>query len=192
MVWNKMKRQLEGFLTPSLVGKIEYRASGYRYTKNKPSHCFITIDKVEAFSMTEVSLGIPWYQTEQEIKSDTKIILPMTKEDIDVVREKSGNKIPEERLKIVTASHKMATYAKEVLLAQQQMQKTDFQKIANTFLTTPVEVSLASDEILLNVLAIIDRRVGKKRLQNMRDFIALKHPVVQYFYHLRMNTKINS
>lgn len=191
MVWNKVKRQLEGFLTPSLVGKVEYRASGYRYTKDKPSHCFVTVDKVEVFSMTEVSLGIHWYQTEQEIKSDTSILLPITKEDIDSVRANSGGKIPEERLRFVAASHKLTTYAKEVLSAQQQMQKTDFQKVANTFLTTPVENSLANDEILLNVLAIIDRRVGKKRLQNMRDTIAMKHPVVQYFYKLRMDAKMS-
>ena len=192
MVWNKVKRQLEGFLTPSLVVKVEYRASGYRYTKDKPTHCFITIDKVEVFSMTEVSLGIPWYQTEQEIKSDTSIILPITLDDIALVRTKSGGKIPEERLKVVAASQKMTTYAKEILTAQQQMLKSDFQKVATTFLTTPVENSLKSDEILLNVLAIIDRRVGKKRLQNMRDIMATKHPVVQYFYALRMKSKKSS
>ena len=189
MVWNKMKQQLEGFLTPVLIGQVAYRASGYRYRKDKPFHCFITIDQVEVFNMTEVSLAIPWYQTEQEIKNDTNRRLPVSQDEIDLVRSKSSGKVPEERLKVIAESHKITAYAQEILQAQQRMQKTDFQEAANRFLTRPIEESLASDEILLNVMAIIDRRVGKKRLVNMRDAMVMKHPVVQYFYQLRMTTK---
>ncbi|MDF2822506.1 MAG: hypothetical protein K0R15_2954, partial [Clostridiales bacterium] len=31
MIWSKMKQQLESFLCPALVGRVEYRASSYRY-----------------------------------------------------------------------------------------------------------------------------------------------------------------
>lgn len=186
MVWNKVKQQLEDFITPSLQGIVEYRASGYRYTQDKGANCYITVNKVEIFNSSEGKSGIRWYQTEQEIKNDESIIINVKASDIDVIRQKSANKIPEERLEIIARSHKLNQYAKEVLGAQQQLSKTDFQKKGNQFLTTSIDICLQSDDIILNVLAIIDRRVGKKRLQKMKDIIAMKHPVVQYFYHLRV------
>ena len=44
---------------------------------------------------------------------------------------------------------------------------------------------LESEDILLNILGLVDRRVGKKRLRDMRERIMLKHPIVQYFYKVR-------
>ena len=189
MVWNKVKLQLEGFMAPALIGKVEYRASGYRYTKDKPAHCFITVNQVEIFNINDLSTKMKWFSSEQEIKKDESVRLPITSDEIAIVRQQSGGKIPEERLRIVTESRKLTTYAKDIMEAQTQLSKIDFQKSANIFLTTSVEKCLSSDDIILNVLAIIDRRVGKRRLQNMRDEIAMKHPVVNYFYELRIHNK---
>lgn len=189
MVWNKVKQQLEGFITPSLQGIVEYRASGYRYTQEKNANCYITVNKVEVFNSKESELGITWYQNEQEIKNDKSIHLYVTEKDIDLVRQQSANKIPEDRLEVIAKGHKLSQYAREVLSAQQDLSKTDFQKMGNMFLTTSIDDCLESDDIILNVLAIIDRRVGKKRLQKMKDIIAMKHPVVNYFYNLRLQTK---
>ncbi|GEM_PF-5708817 len=35
MSWSKLKQQLEGFLSPALEGRVEYRAPGYRYLPGK-------------------------------------------------------------------------------------------------------------------------------------------------------------
>jgi len=188
MVWNKVRQQLEGFITPSLEGIVEYRASGYRYTKEKAANCYLTANKIEVLNMGETKSGITWYQTEQEIKNDKSINLYVSEREIDVIRQKSGNKIPEERLQGIAKGHKLSQYAKDVLNAQQQLPKTDFQKMGNTFLTTSIDNCLESEDIILNVLAIIDRRVGKKRLQKMKDIMIMKHPVVRYFYELRLKT----
>ena len=48
--------------------------------------------------------------------------------------------------------------------------------------------TINSHDILLNILALVDRRVGKKRILNMSEKIKLKHPIVQYFYELRRST----
>lgn len=188
MVWNKVKQQLETFITPSLVGVVEYRASGYRYSKEKAANCYLTVNKVEVFNQKDCQAGISWYQTEQDVKNDERVNIYVTAEEIDEVRQKSGNKIPEERLEVIAKGHKLNRYAKEVLHAQQELYKTDFQKASNGFLTTSIDLCLESDDIILNVLAIIDRRVGKKRLTKMADIMKMKHPVVQYFYELRLNS----
>ena len=186
MVWNKLKQQLESFINPALLGIVEYRPSGYRYLPDKSTHCYITVNKKEIFNMNDGTTMIHWYQTEQEIKNDTSIEMKVTPEEIESVRKESGDKIPEERLIIIAKSRKLAMYAKELMIAQTKLYKTDFQKVAVVFLADPIEINLKSDDIILNILAIIDRRVGKKRLQAMKSEMQMKHPIVKYFYELRM------
>jgi hypothetical protein len=186
MVWNKMKLKLEGFLSPALSGIVEYRASGYRYTTKKAANCYLTVNKIEIFNMNDLSTDIRWYQTEQEFKKDDSLMLSISDDELDVIRKKSGDKIPEERLEVIAKGHKLSQYAKDALLAQSNLCKTDFQLKANLFLTSSIDKSLESDDIIFNVLAIIDRRVGKKRLINMKNIMQMKHPIVRYFYELRL------
>jgi hypothetical protein len=68
------------------------------------------------------------------------------------------------------------------------MSKSNFIVVANKFLSTSVQESIESNDILLNILALVDRRVGKKRILGMSEEMKLKHPIVQYFYELRRNT----
>lgn len=189
MVWNKLKQQLEGLLAPTLIGVVEYRVSGYKYTSDKSANCYLTVNKEEIFNMKCLKSQVVWYKTEQEAKGDDDLKIYVSSDDIEKVRVQSGGKIPEDRLKIIAYSHKLADYAKEVLTAQSNLTKTDFQKIATIFLTTSIDKCLDSDDIILNVLAIVDRRVGKNRLRKMAHIMQMKHPVVRYFYDLRLNSK---
>ncbi|MNL74955.1 hypothetical protein D3C87_2006740 [compost metagenome] len=71
------------------------------------------------------------------------------------------------------------------MTAQASLCKSNFIVVANKFLTTPIEESLESSDMVLNILALMDRRVGKKRILSMAEKMELKHPAVQYFYELR-------
>jgi len=189
MAWSKVKQQLESFICPVLVGRVEYRATSYRYIKDKAGQCYITVDKKEVFNMSDVTTTIRWYQTEQEIKNDPNIRIPLTKEDIETVRKDTSGKVPEERLAVIATDRKISVYAKEILTAQAVLSKSDFYCAANTFLSNSIDECLLSNDILLNVFALVDRRVGKKRLLNIEDTVKLKHPIVQYFYELRRSTQ---
>lgn len=45
MSWSKLKQQLESFRCPALDGRVEYRATSYRYLIDKPGICYIAVDK---------------------------------------------------------------------------------------------------------------------------------------------------
>lgn len=186
MAWSKTKQQLESFLSPALVGRVEYSATSYRYLPDKAGQCYITVDKKNIFSMSDATTQIRWYNTEQEIKNDPDIEIPISSEEIDRVRTDTKGTVPEERLKIIARKRKISEHAKELLLAQSALSKSDFNTAANKFLANSIEESLESSDILLNVLALIDRRVGKKRLLSMAEKMKSKHPIVQYFYELRL------
>ncbi|QSF45619.1 SF0329 family protein [Paenibacillus tianjinensis] len=186
MSWSKLKQQLEGFFSPALHGRVEYRAPGYRYLPDKSGTCYISVDKKNVLGMSDKSNPIRWYQTELDIKNDPDIRIPVTSSDIEAVRQATKGPVPEDRLIIMARSRKSTEHAKELMSAQAALSKSNFKVVANKFLTTPIEESLASDDILMNVLALVDKRVGKKRILSMAGKMELKHPVVRYFYELRL------
>ncbi|MBG9734944.1 hypothetical protein [Paenibacillus alvei] len=188
MSWSKLKQQLESFLCPALHGRVEYRATGYRYSPDKAGICYISVDKKNVFNMSDKTSLIKWYQTEQEIKNDSDIQIPLSNEEIEAVRKDTKGTVPEDRLQVIARNRKITEYAKELLSAQASLSKSNFNVVANNFLTISIEESIESDDILLNILALVDRRVGKKRILNMAEKMKLKHPIVQYFYELRRST----
>ncbi len=188
MAWSKMKQLLESFLCPGLYGRVEYCATSYRYLPDKAGRCYITVDKKNVFNMSDAATLIRWYQTEQEIKSDPDIQIPINNEEIEAVRKDTKGTVPEDRLKVIARNRKISEYAKELLSTQSELSKSNFNVVANKFLSISIEESIESNDILLNILALVDRRVGKKRLLNMTEKMKLKHPIVQYFYQLRLST----
>lgn len=188
MSWSKLKQQLESFLSPALAGRFEYRATSYRYLPDKSGICYIAVDKKNVLNMNDTTNSIRWYQTEQEIKGDPNIQIPVSNEEIEAVRKDTKGTVPEDRLIVIARGRKISVLAKELLSAQSSLSKSNFVVAATKFLSTSIEESLESDDILLNILALVDRRVGKKRILNMSEAIKLKHPAVQYFYELRRST----
>ncbi|MET0960106.1 MAG: hypothetical protein ABWX58_07250 [Psychrobacillus psychrotolerans] len=188
MSWSKLKQNLESFLCPALQGRVEYRATSYRYLPDKAGICYIAVDKKNVFNMSDKTTFIKWYQTEQEIKNDSGIQIPVSNEEIEAVRKETKGLVPEDRLLVIARSRKLSELAKELLSAQSSLSKSNFIVVANHFLSTPLEESIESNDILMNILALVDRRLGKKRILNMTKKMKLKHPIVQYFYALRLST----
>ncbi|MBV6713360.1 SF0329 family protein [Paenibacillus chitinolyticus] len=188
MSWSKLKQNLESFLCPALVGRVEYRATSYRYLPDKAGDCYITVDKKNVLNMNDAANFIRWYQTELQIKNDPDIQIPISNEEIEAVRINTKGTVPEDRLKVIVRNRKSSENAKELLSAQTSLSKSNFIVVATKFLSISIEESLESHDILLNILALVDRRVGKKRILNMSEKMKLKHPIVQYFYELRRST----
>jgi hypothetical protein len=188
MSWSKLKQQLEGFLSPALHGRVEYRAPGYRYLPDKSGICYISVDKKNVLNMNDKTNSIRWYQTELEIKNDPDIQIPISHDEIEAVRRAAKGTVPEDRLIVMARSRKSSEHAKELLSAQASLSKSNFIVEATKYLSSSIEESIESNDILLNILALVDRRVGKKRILNMSETMKLKHPIVQYFYELRRST----
>ncbi|ANY65630.1 hypothetical protein BBD42_03505 [Paenibacillus sp. BIHB 4019] len=188
MSWSKMKQNLESFLSPALQGRVEYRATSYRYLPDKAGLCYIAVDKKNVLNMSDRANAIRWYQTELEIKNDSSIQIPISMEEMEAVRKETKGLVPEDRLIVIARSRKISEHAKELMAAQSLLSKSNFITAATKFLSTSIDESMESHDILLNILALVDRRVGKKRILNMSEKMKLKHPSVQYFYELRLST----
>lgn len=185
MAWSKTKQQLESFICDGLKGRVEYRSTAYKYASDKSGKCYITVDKKEVFAMSEKKSIVTWYKLEQEIKKDSSIQVQVTDYEIQAVRKELGDSIPVDRLEVIAKNRKQSEVAKQIMTAQVMLSKSDFYQAANGFLSSSIDNCINGNDIILNILALIDRRVGKKRLRDLRFSIEMKHPIVQYFYKLR-------
>ncbi|MBM6613826.1 hypothetical protein JTF06_02820 [Desemzia sp. RIT804] len=61
----------------------------------------------------------------------------------------------------------------------------DFFDVVEEYLNLPIEKALTSDNILIKILSIIDRRVGKRTLKKMSESVKQEKDIVHYFYYLR-------
>lgn len=66
--------------------------------------------------------------------------------------------------------------------------ETDFLRAAAAFLDLPIEAALGSDDPIIRILAILDRRVGRRTLQKIRQQAPDLPPWVRQFYDLRLST----
>lgn len=49
--------------------------------------------------------------------------------------------------------------------------------------------SLASDNLLVRIMALLDRRVGKRRLCAIKEAMRTEAPILQFFYQLRLEAE---
>lgn len=66
----------------------------------------------------------------------------------------------------------------------------DFLSAALSFLRMPIADALSSDDYIIRIFAILDRRCGKRTLQKIKESVAYReYPTwVRQFYELRLET----
>ena len=62
----------------------------------------------------------------------------------------------------------------------------DFLNAAAAFLDLPIAAALTSDNYIIRILAILDRRTGRRTLRKIREQPPSLPPWVQQFYELRL------
>lgn len=63
--------------------------------------------------------------------------------------------------------------------------QVEFMEVLNEYFRTSIEESVKSSKLLIKILVLLDRRIGKKTLINMKDNIKDEETIIQYFYKLR-------
>lgn len=185
MNWHKLRKNIEQFISPNLSDDVQYLPAGYRYVKDKKNLCYMTLNNEEVFNKSKNF--VKWYDHEQEIINDEDVVVYISEDLIKATRTKVGDKVPVDRLETIARKDLKSSVAKNIMAAQNQLVKNDFQETVNTYLSQPLNDSLKGDDILLNILALIDRRLGKKKLSSLKMTMSIKHPLVRYFYEMRIH-----
>ena len=63
--------------------------------------------------------------------------------------------------------------------------QVEFMEAVDVYLNKPIENLLKSDSLLIRLLVLLDRRIGKRTLTRMKSTMANEDEIIQYFYKLR-------
>ena len=66
--------------------------------------------------------------------------------------------------------------------------QVEFIDAAYTYINSPIEEMISSNDALIKILLILDRRIGKRTLESMKEIMSNEEDIVQYFYNLRCST----
>lgn len=154
MQWSRLKSQVEAFFAPALNGRVELRSTSYRGAHDQTGRGYITVDGKEVWNMCTLRY---W-----------------------------GEEYP--RIDAIAEQQHISAAAAQVIAGEQLTQEGalsqwGYYRALEAFCSTSIAESLASSSPLTRSLAILDARVGKRRLAKLD--VATEHPMVQYFYRLR-------
>lgn len=166
--WSKVKKQLKSFTCDSLKDRIDFHIINYRKAHDQLGRAVITVDKKEILSMCTITAEGTMYRKDWDIREKQNI-------EYDIDNRKLN-------LEVGLQAH-------EVIKAEGILAQHDFFDALEEFLNSPIEASLRSHDIVIKILTLIDRRVGKRTLQKLNGSIKSEHESIKYFFKLRCDAE---
>ena len=162
--WKHTKKLLEGLLCDKLKGRITYQLHCYRPVDDWTGHLEILLDKKPIFRAGSCLAKNPNYCIHM---SDAKIRNIMTK----YLKADSSNESAEvNSTSIRTAAGFICSYIRNCQRQEQgRIFLEDAMVMLGEYLSSDIESNLKSNSPFINALAVLDRRVGKRRLQKLAD-----------------------
>ena len=159
--WGKVRKILEhDLMCASLKGRVRYFATRYRKAHDGYGRVCVLVDDKEIINMP--------FPIEDKVY-----------EEVHNRKKRGSDKSYSELHKEVKKEHndKGLYYP------------GDFGCALDEFLSNRIFESLESDDWLVRMLAIMDRRVGKRTLEKIKSSIVNLPEWLQYFYHLRFQSE---
>ena len=161
--WSKAQKHLMSFVCDSLHNRIDFQVINYRKAHDQLGRAVLTVDKVEMLTMCTITAEREAFYKEIAIRTQLNDF-----NVDDAFKNQTYQTNAYEQLK------------KEGIYAQ-----FDFFSVLEDYFNSPIERSLQSKDMLIKILCMLDRRVGKRTLRNMQESILEEHPLVYDFYKLR-------
>ena len=158
--WSAMRKTLEqDNICASLKGRIQYFQTNYRGAHDQTGRAAIRLDGKEIFQCDYFKSVETYYNVKAEQSTET------------------GNQGYWER-------HEQAK-----LVASNQVGNHCFYSSFYTYHNNSIEKSLASSNPVVRLFAILDKRVGKRRLEKLVSEVKKQPEWLQFFYKLRLEAE---
>ena len=162
--WKHTKKLLEDLLCDKLKGRITYQLHCYRPDDDWTGYLEILLDKKLIFRAGSCLAKNPNYSvlmSEDEIR---RIMIKYLKAD------SSSESAEVNATSIRTAAGFICSYIRNCQRQEQgRIFLEDAMVMLGEYLSSDIETNLKSSSPFINALAILDRRVGKRRLQKLAD-----------------------
>ncbi|WP_079504648.1 SF0329 family protein [Mesobacillus jeotgali] len=161
-LWSKLKRRLDDLICDSLKGRVNFTITNYRRAHDQLGRAFITVDKKEVLNMCTITSDIRINRKNRELHR----LRELSYEDYQV-------------------NYEISVIAHELVKQEGVYAQYDFYDAVEEFVNMPIDQALKSDDMVVKILALIDRRAGKRTLMKLREPIQNEMDIIQYFYNLR-------
>jgi len=155
MQWSKRKKRVESFFANSVKGRIELRSTHYRGTHDEEGRGYITYDKKIIWSMCTLSFYPEEYERMEILLEQNKYLTP----------------------------YQAQYLAYKKLAAEGKYNQYTFYASLDEYCNNPIETSLHSKNTLIKCLAMLDKRLGKRRLKSLD--LSNEHQKVKLFHIIR-------
>lgn len=162
MTWSGIRCKLENeYLAESLRGHIQYFAASYSKCPDHEGRAAVRLDGEEILKSNYFDMVRAQYYAERRIRGENPLI-----------------------------SYKEA-WVKSGLAALEDgcFDQRDFYAAFTEFDNQSIEDSLDSENALVRMFAVLDRRVGKRRLEKLADRIAGEPEWLREFYMIRLRAE---
>ena len=158
MSWSSTRKRLENeFLAPSLYGRISYFITRYHHAHDHAGRVAIRFDGEEVMKA-------------------------------DYFNKYNGMYGRFHRLNELYSGEDPAILWKRAILEAENAGEFDekrFYTACNEFFSQSIEESLASERMIVRILAVFDRRTGKRRLREMLAEVNTKEPIFRAMLFIR-------
>jgi hypothetical protein len=164
MVWSKLKKNIENNFADTLKDRVKLYTTTYGSdydVQDLYNRGWITVDGIEVvnFSTPEA-----FFMYRRELNASTPTKYPAN-----------------------TAIKEHVDRTPERLTEKGEFSKYDLTYSCSAFLNMSIEEAIGHESPIIQMLAVLDRRLGKRRL-TLLDEKEL-HPLVRYFLDLRLNAE---
>jgi hypothetical protein len=176
--WSKTKSTIESFLCEKLKGRIKVHATVYRKFHDRPSRVWITLDKKEIVSASDISYAVKYEKVYQQMKKEVDQQEIPYNENWEVMFNSK------ERQEL----EKLSDDAEEIMMNQNTFESYHLYSAFMKYSSLSIEEAIKSENILIRAYAMFDRRLGKRRLKEL-DLTEHTHPLILDFYKIRCDVE---
>jgi hypothetical protein len=176
--WSKTKFTIESFLCEKLKGRIKVHATVYRKFHDCPSRVWITLDKKEIVSASDISYAVKYEKVYQQMKEKIDLKGIPYNEDWTVMFNSK------ERQKL----EKLSDDAEEMMIIQNIFESYHLYSAFMKYSSLSIEGAMNSENIMIRAYAMLDRRLGKRRLKELQ-LMEDTHPLIADFYKIRCDVE---
>ncbi len=164
MQWSKLKKLIEQTLAASVKPHLQIHVTRYGPGDSYyMARAWVTWDKEEVASFSTAKWAQECYETAQEIRE---------------INSCEDYRDPDQRKGYYTA----LAEAERIMDEKGLFSRSDFYDSLMAYLELSVEEAIQADDAIIRAFAMLDKRLGKRRLRAMDE---PRHPLVKMFYRLR-------
>ena len=159
--WSGTRKKLEeDYLCPALRGRVRYFATTYSKCPDHGGRAAILVDGVEVLKSSYYEYAPAFWKLQSELRR-------LEEADWREAAPKAGQTVLEDGL----------------------FDQRDFYAAFHEFDNQSIEASLASENPIVRIFTLLDRRLGKRRLAALEETMEQELDWVRPFYFLRMEAE---